>query len=240
MTSTLRGGILALALAFGAGTAGATPIQVEQQVTGGWNAVFGGNGYANATISGPALAGGSSVTVAAGGFALTAEGLGDFVAFCLDINTWLSLPSYYAVTETPFSGGPALLTTTQRNNIQALFNTGYAGLNLGSNTDSAAFQIALWEVLYDSSGSLNLGAGNFIVSSTTAVINRAAGLLAGLAGPATGVYELTWLQSLDGPDANSYRDSQNLVTATPIPLPAGGLLLVSALGLMFLRRRRTA
>ena len=74
----------------------------------------------------------------------------------------------------------------------------------------------------------SISTGNFTASSAGALAT-AQSLLAGLSGPVTKKYALTWLQSTD-PRVDGGHYSQNLVTASAVPLPAGGLLLAAAMG----------
>ena len=202
--------------------------------------IFGTNGSAGVHISSPL-----SVNAQAGGFALKGDISGDsalesFTAWCVDITKSINLGYSYTVTN-----GTSLMTPTQIGNIQKLFNTALTGLNLTSAANSAGFQLALWELVYETGATFNVSSGGFAATSGNAsAITVANSLLAGLLGPKTGNYTLSFLES--------YRHgSQNLVTGTPgkdeippVPVPAAGLLLFSALGgaglMSRLRRRATA
>lgn len=203
-------------------------------------------GKRNLTITGPS----GNITASVGAFDLKVTsgshgvtGLANqFAAFCLDIARSLSLPSSYAVTATPFAH--MALSPGQKSDIAALFNTGYNAGLLGGDTYSAGFQLALWEIVNETSGSYGLGDGAFKVTSTgaasTSAIGKANELLSNLGLAVPTKWSVVYLQSQDG-NGDGTRDSQNLVTVAPIPLPAAGLLLIGALGgVALLRRRRAA
>lgn len=202
--------------------------------------IFGSNGNATATLTGTGLPSGG-LNVRAGGFAvrgnLTGAGVQNFTAWCLDIATRLRLPSTYTTTNTPFS--PNLLSTTTRMNIERLFETGYRLLDLTRPANSAGFQLALWELVNETSGSYSLLSGNFRARNSTAAINKANALLAAMrTGPITQDYRVTFLQSNDSRAPGGHY-SQHLVTVSAVPLPAAGLMLLGALAAMAgLRRRR--
>jgi hypothetical protein len=226
--------VLAGAMAFAPVVASAVTLTMNTQGT----TVFGSNGYSGATILETTLRP-TGVNVNAGGFALngnlTGTGTQNFTAWCLDIATALRLPSTYTTTNTPFSG--STINSTRLSMIERLFETAYKTLNLASAAQSAGFQLALWELTYENS-SYDLSSGNFRVSNSSAAIAAGQAFLAGLSGPITQDYNLTFLQSNDTRTWGGHY-SQNLVTVAPIPLPAGGLLLLGALGgLTYLRRRK--
>jgi hypothetical protein len=105
-------------------------------------------------------------------------------------------------------------------------------------TKSAAFQVALWEIVYETSGTLDAAVGAFSATSGTAgLIAQANTYLGNLAGNSA---FLTFFESDGNPR------SQNLVTegvrpvVPEVPLPASGLLLVGALagaGALAMRRK---
>ena len=103
-----------------------------------------------------------------------------------------------------------------------MFDANYGSVYLGNSTEAAAFQMALWNALYDVD--LLVGAGAFSVTSLTAGATAQADayLLAAASYAGGQRYSMTFLESLSG--------GQNLVTVAPIPLPATALLLVGAHG----------
>ena len=236
------------ALALAASLALPASAAVTLTVTQSGATIFGTNGNSSATVVETTLRP-LGLGVLAGGFAVKGnlDGLGAdefFTAWCLDIATYLRLPSIYTTTTTPFSSGA--LTLAKISNIERLFETGYKSLDVTDNIKSAGFQLALWEVLYENSGTFNLAIGNFSVSSSAAIAAGQA-LLNGMAGAINWNYDLTFLQSNDPRNTTDGHYSQHLVTANTglqlvaaVPLPAGGVLLLAGLGALAALRRRRA
>lgn len=200
---------------------------------------FGPNGRQSIVIYDTTLLpAGRSVT--AGAFALKAtpvqsftDAAGKFTAFCLDIVGQLHLPGLYNETLTPFTKAP--LTALQKSNVRKLFNTAYSTLSLASDAQSAGFQLALWEIVNENSGTFNVNTGTFYTSAAArdlAARNAANAFLAGLAGPVTANYSTVYLEAV-------WTKGQDLVTVSDVPLPAAGWLMLAGLGgLAALRRRK--
>ena len=169
-------------------------------------------------------------TFGAGAFNFMASASGvanqSFLAYCIELTQSLvNFATDYTTTTTAGYGW----SNARQNDIARLYNVGYQS-SLTSAVASAGFQLALWEMVYDSA-SYSLAGGNFSASSgNAAVISQANAYLtaAVAANPANGL--LTVWQS---PTAQNYLQFQ---VSEP-----GSLALLAGLGLAgFAARRRTA
>lgn len=168
-------------------------------------------------------------TFRAGQFEFVLDGIENIMAFCIEVTQGLRNGKTYDVNPSPFS-------TAVIENVDRLFTSAYDSVT--DAVSAAGFQIALWEIVEDTASGFDLTSGVFMAPTNSnatqqQVRNTAQSFLDGLATAGTGGYDLRFLTS---------PDSQDVVTferVSPVPLPASGLLLLSAgAGTVLLRRKR--
>jgi hypothetical protein len=242
-------------------------------INGNFSAVGGGytSGTAQATFTG---SGGISGTFYTGYYKFTRDGsaqgsnayadLGSVFktasgnnlwTFCIELNQGISNPVGYNVANLTSAPAPGVGVGQMTANQAAAVRQLWARYNstIGTNsTKAAAFQLALWEIIYDSEGQWGAGGANLMGSSYNFLGNGS--LKSSTAAAANQAN--AWLQSLtsSGPQANlaaltSADDQDQLIELkdgytirggdiVPTPAPAG--LILAATGivpLLALRRR---
>ena len=191
-------------------------------------------------INGTEVVGSNPVNVAAGAFNMTGSNpsnasvptsvIGSFIAWCLDVGAYLNTGTgtYGVNPDQVFTSYPVNTTAVER-----YFDANFSNTIHLDGTRAAAFQVGLWQTIYTGDGEFSYSG----VNATDSFIELVGGFVAaGLAHGGPRTWTLTYLESAS---------SQSLVTATPIPLPATGLLMLGVMGLggigvMVRRRRQTA
>jgi hypothetical protein len=155
---------------------------------------------------------------------------GSFMAFCVDIfDTLATSTNYTLVSGASFYGaGSYKITDLQR----------LASNNLASVTTpekSAAFQLAVWEIVNETSGTYNVGSGTFFATTSDALaITDANNWLLAVTNHTGSI-----TQSLSIWQQNTARSTQDLAVFAPVPEPEAYAMLLAGLGLLgFIARRR--
>jgi hypothetical protein len=173
-----------------------------------------------------------------------------FSTFCTDIYqsfSWNSLGNPFTyelktVAETQTLWGASPYTPGSYGQVSKLFTTAYSSIESSVNKSvaSAAFQFALWELLYEKDASYDVANGTFKLggdaSGTVAARNQANEWLGSLASASEGYV----VQSLYSGQAQRPVNQQDFLVATPVPEPQTYALALVSMGIVagYVRRRR--
>jgi hypothetical protein len=167
-----------------------------------------------------------------------------FVAWCMELTRPFLDGGDRTFTEGsvfPSTAGVAGSEADVSTRIQRLFDAAYDPGILNSTNQAAGFQLAIWELIYDTDADLQTSSfqallGNNTNTNRTATINYAQDFLQQYSTTLnpTREWTITYYQGTD---------RQNIATVSPIPLPAAGWLLLAALtglGVAARRKRKMA
>ena len=186
-----------------------------------------GSESVNFSLTAPniALSGGGS----AGGLLGSLNGGPSFETYCVDLYQHIGFGETYTDYSAPN-------TTHTFANSHAYTDLGRLYATAGPITDSvheAAFQIAVWEIAYETTGTYALGGGSAMFSGGTAATSGALGLASGwLSGLTNGAHpNIAVLES---------REHQDMIFA-PVPEPETYSLLLAGIAVVgYVARRRKA
>ena len=163
--------------------------------------------------------------------------------WCVDIFKHVTNPfSYSGYTAAIFESPPLTFDASRQQNLARLFANNF-GTALSDAQHSAAFQLAIWDVLFDSDANLSTsGAGQFGVTAGNATtIGMAQTYVNGLSNPVPPLVAIQFTsadhQDFITPGLVPGLNCERCQVPEPSPLP---LLVIGAAGMLFAMRRRIA
>jgi hypothetical protein len=180
---------------------------------------------------------------------------GPFTTYCIDLNEPVNIGGTFTFTVEPLADAPkgaafpsGTPTTgmglAKADEIEELFGQHYdETLPAANGIDREAFQLAIWNIVYDTDTSVTTGQGSMYAESDVDpnAISIANGWLADAANPQNQIFDDTELAALVGPDGVQDQVVQfpPLGNGTPLaPAAFSGGLLMACLGLMRFRQYR--
>jgi PEP-CTERM motif len=195
-----------------------------QADTGSFSGFANGSQSVNFSLTSPNVA--VSGSASAGGFLMSYNSGTSFETYCVDLYQHIA----FGETYTDY-GTPGTSHTFANANAYTDLSRLYARAGVVNNSvTEAAFQIAVWEIAYETTGAYNLGLGSATFGGGSADSSGALTLAS------------TWLSTLGaaGPGISVIESSghQDMIYA-PVPEPETYALLLGGLGAMgFVARRR--
>ena len=176
-----------------------------------------------------------NLSTQAGGFTTSLNGGPSFVSYCIDLYEYLSFGTPFTDYTLVPAASHAFTNAAAAADIGKLYAENNA---VNSSVAQAAFQIAIWEITYETSGAYNLGTGTAMFSGGTAgtsgALTLASSWLGALATTTNNAYAVWALDSIGNPG------HQDQVFATPVPEPSTYALMAAGLLCMGVFGRRRA
>jgi hypothetical protein len=192
----------------------------------------------------PSLTTSLTTNYVTGGLNFMDAATGSFLAYCVEPTQSFALsfksdgvtPNFKSYTVGSFSGSQDTL-------LQALYSSKFASVHSGNQ--QAAFQLAVWEIMRESSGALGIAQGNgsFFLKTEGATgqqngINTSVQALATSYLAAAQGYEGPALYSLTKLSNASYQDLVVASAVNAVPEPESYALFLGGLGVIGLLARR--
>lgn len=168
--------------------------------------------------------------------------------YCIELSTNQPLPPVGTNTVFSVVSADSALGSATASAVGELYARYYQTAWADQSTfhgsvDSAAFQLAMWELIYDGAGSSDLGSGNFQASGLGSYTTTAQDMLSSLNGSVSfsdrfGDSELVALLAPATTDPNKSQDQiQDQITIRPKPVPAPPALMLAGVGVLGLLGR---
>jgi hypothetical protein len=165
---------------------------------------------------------------------------GTFITYCLDLTESIGENTEYPLTvQTDLTQSPKTdpMTTAKVAEMEELFGQHYHSLS--TTDDFQAFQLAIWNIVYDTDTQVDTGEGDFYVVSgiDSNAISEADDWLADAASPSDQAeFSTHQLQSLTG----EINVQDQITESTPLPSTAMcGVVLMTCVGLFGWMSRRS-
>ncbi len=158
-------------------------------------------------------------------------------AFVIDLGDMLPNPAAtYKAVELTGAPDPSddNMSASKADAVEKLHSMAFAGI--GNDTvKAAAFNVAVWEIVYENSGAWDVSSGDFLISDNAAVANQAQTYLVGLMQYNGDASELLALASPFEP--YDFKLGQYSDLAIAVPEPATVVLLFSGAAVFALKRK---
>jgi hypothetical protein len=153
-----------------------------------------------------------------------------FVTYCTDLLQSFSFNTLY--TDYSVVNGVTAWGATKAGDLNKLISAAIAAAEPSTAARSAAIQAAVWEVLYETSGTYNFAAGTFLATS-------------GDAATQTALNQLNWANVASATVTHTVdqlysREHQDFLVTQAVPEPGTYAMMAAGLAMVgFIGRRRT-
>lgn len=165
-----------------------------------------------------------------------------FTTYCTDVFENVYLNATYDEYFVAANGSTHGFTNQQADLLGRLYTVADNGVTsrVDTTNESVAFQLAVWEILYETGASLNVTSGGFYAQGGGNLTQRslANSWLSSASSLATSQFSVVRLASIDGLNQVGHQD---LILTAPVPEPSTYALMLaglSAVGFIARRRRR--